>query len=404
MRLTTFHLATLLLAKMHLAKMPSATLQLVTLHLVKMPPVTFHLAKTHLARLRAVISITGRFFFRTLLCGCVVPLSSVAAEHSVLSGKTMGTTWSLIVADVISNEDMRELQVGIEVELFRINALMSTWNPQSELSLFNNDDSLKAVPLHKDTIKLVAAAHVISEKTDGAYDVTLGPIIALWGFGPDSVDGDTPDKIALQNAMQTTGYRKLERKQNALRKTVAGLQIDLSSIAKGFAVDQMATIVERYGISNYSAEIGGELLTRGKRSDGSDWRIGVVQPDGGEPVALRVSNSHIASSGDYQNYREVNGKRISHIINGISGRPITHGTVAVTVVHKSTMLADAWATALMVVNPERAWQLANEQELAVQISLKGSAPIVDSQWEGGIVTELGGFTIVRTASFDALLE
>lgn len=146
------------------------------------------------------------------------------------------------------------------------------------------------------------------------------------------------------------------------------MQLDVSSLAKGFAVDQIGRLLEGLGIDHYIAEIGGELRVRGFRRPGLRWHVGVEHPDGSVNSGLALTDAHVASSGSYRNYREVDGKRLSHIIDGSTGRPIEHSLVAVTVLHDSTMLADAWATALLIVGNTRAIELSEKMNLAVQLT------------------------------------
>lgn len=309
-------------------------------------------------------------------------------EHTTLSGQTMGTSWSVVIADTITSENTVELRQAIEAELHRINKLMSTYDSDSQLSAFNRQLSTSAITLHPDTLKVIAAAHGISESTNGAYDVTLQPVIRLWGFGAGFEGSSIPQPTALREAMALVGYKKLIADKQSIRKTIPGLQIDLSSIAKGFAVDQISAVIMQAGINNFTADIGGELLTRGERADGSHWRIGVVTPDNKQPIAIRLKNAQLASSGDYRNYRIVDSQRYSHIIDGNTGHPITHGTAAVTILHDSVMLADGWATALMVVEPDHAMQLAKEHNLAVQLTIRQEQ----------------AFVVYRTDAFKRLLE
>jgi len=297
----------------------------------------------------------------------------------------MGTTWSVVIADELSSQVVGALDAEIQLELERINGLMSTYDPESELSRFNAKPSTDAVELHPDTLHVIDTAASISQLTEGAYDVTLGAVIDLWGFGADPEQIVVPQADALKAARASTGYQQLTRQGNTVRKHHPEMRIDLSSLAKGFAVDQLGLLAEAAGASNYIAEIGGELRTRGQRLEGSEWRIGIELPDGGVDAGLAVNDAHIASSGSYRNYREEAGQRYSHIIDGRSGKPITHTLAAVTVLHDSTMLADAWATALLVVGPDEAMALAKSEGLSMQTTVKTSS----------------GFAVKQTPSFAA---
>ena len=302
-----------------------------------------------------------------------------------LQGPTMGTHWSVQIASELPAAALDSLHSSIRIELERINGLMSTWDPTSELSQFNTMQSTELVELHADTLTVIDASLRVSELTEGAYDVTLGALIDLWGFGADMARVAVPVAAAVATARDRVGYQKLRRQGSRISKQHPALRIDLSSLAKGFAVDQIGLLIEAAGVENYIVEIGGEVRTRGNSADGSAWRIGIEQPDGKADAGLAVHNAHIASSGSYRNYRQVAGQRYTHIIDGRTGQPITHELVAVTVLHESTMLADAWATALLVIGADAAMGLASSQNLAMQLTVKTAS----------------GFKLQQTDSFAA---
>lgn len=301
----------------------------------------------------------------------------------------MGTSWSMRWVDgspQAGKTDTDVIEKAMIAELSRINALMSTWDPNSQLSNFNNLRSVEPVALHDDTLNVIDAALSVSRLTGGRYDVTLQPVIELWGFNRDT-DIETPETDDIIMALEASGYQQLVRIASTVRKRRPDIAIDVSSLAKGYAVDKLGDIAESFGITRYLVEIGGEVRTRGRRADGSLWRIGVENPYGDVPQLIALHDMHVASSGSYRNYRIENGKRLSHIIDGKTGRPIEHDLVAVTVVHESTMLADAWATALLVVGEVRALELIDTLALVAQLT----------SWRDG------KFEQVSTTDFDALL-
>lgn len=313
------------------------------------------------------------------------------AEHDAfaIGGSTMGTSWSVLwVADTSQarKADKAIVESAINAELSRIDALMSTWNPDSELSAFNALRSVEPVKLHTDTLRVIDTAVSVSRLTNGSYDITLQPVIELWGFNRET-GAPTPDDNDIRVALGASGYQQLVRVGNTARKRVPELALDVSSLAKGFAVDQLGEVIERNGIARYLIDIGGEVRARGTRADGSPWRVGVESPEGEVSQLIALQDAHVASSGSYRNYRFENGKRLSHIIDGASGRPITHDLVAVTVVHEDTMQADAWATALLVVGESRALDLIDQQTLIAQLTY----------WRDG------KFEQYATPEFDALL-
>ncbi|MBX2826404.1 MAG: FAD:protein FMN transferase [Gammaproteobacteria bacterium] len=292
----------------------------------------------------------------------------------VLQGETMGTTWQATVVDP-QNLDEKALQAAIENRLSDINALMSTYDPESELSQFNALQSVEWQPMATETLEIIETAHRVSKATSGAYDVTLGSVSELWGFG----QGNTPDTAPLLDdillLLNDVGYQllKISASRNKVRKLNENLQVDLSSLAKGYAVDQIGELIEAAGQTRYLAEIGGEIRTRGRAADEGMWKIGIEWPESAgtpEMTGIQVENAHIASSGDYRNYEVIDGQRYTHIIDGRSGYPISHGLASVTVLHGSTMRADAWATAFMVLGFEESLQIANEKGLAVRFVIR----------------------------------
>ena len=327
-------------------------------------------------------SIVFALLLVSLLQGC-----GKKSEQVVLTGATMGTTWSVVLAKPAGPVTLDALHKAIEGELVRINQLMSTYQADSELSKFNASTSTELTRLNAEILFVLDASLRISEISDGAYDVTLGAVIDTWGFGAPSKEGVAPTEQQLQQASEATGFSRIVRDGTTISKPHPQMRIDLSSIAKGYAVDRIGFIVERAGVYNYVAEIGGELRARGKRSNGKAWRVGIEIPNGEVAQGLAMTNISVASSGSYRNYREIDGKRVSHLIDGQTFQPISHNTVAATVLHHNTMLADAWATALMVVPPDKAQAIIDEQNIEVQLTYKTDK----------------GFDIWRTPGFTKLV-
>jgi len=285
----------------------------------------------------------------------------------------MGTTYAVkLFADDV---EIAALQSNIDALLERINGQMSTWRSDSELSRFNSSRDLNWFPVSAETAYVVEAAATISVLSEGAFDITVGPVVNLWGFGPDPGDAGLPSQQVIEETMERVGYRQLSVRSSpsALRKQHADMYVDLSAIAKGFAVDAIARLLDEGRIQSYLVEIGGELRTRGSKGDGSDWKVAIEQPLAGERsvqsiVALR--DRAIATSGDYRNYVEQDGKRYSHTINPRTGHPIAHGLASVSVIADSAMVADGLATAIMVMGPEEGYRLALREELAVQLIVR----------------------------------
>ena len=334
-----------------------------------------------------------------LLSGC-----GQAPAEVRLDGKTMGTGWSLIIASPPPDLDSGQLQQQVEGMLEHINSLMSTYRADSEISSFNRLQSTQWFELSPETLGLLQAAAAIHRDSGGAFDPTVSPLVDLWGFGPGLPRRGIPDASEIAALLRHTGMEKLQidAQGGRIRKRTAQLQIDLSAIAKGYAVDQLAALLESGGIGNYLVEIGGEIRTAGGNSEGRAWRIAVEQPLGGEqrlPArVLNVSGAAIATSGDYRNFFDYQGKRYSHIINPVSGWPVTHSPSSVTVIADDCLSADAWATAYTVIGRERGLELADALQMAVlflshdghEIALSSSRKMLDYLEDPGSETAVSG--------------
>lgn len=310
-----------------------------------------------------------------LLAACGDP--AAGTEPIVISGPTMGTTYAVKVYGGAAKVDADALEAEIDALLEGINNQMSTWRDDSELSRFNTFTGADWFPVSAQTARVVEAAAAISDLSGGAFDVTVGPIVNLWGFGPERGNDEAPSQQQIDHALERIGYQQLAVRSSppALRKQRPDLYVDLSAIAKGFAVDEVARLLDAHDISSYLVEIGGELRARGSKPGGSPWKVAIERPLSGERavqavVALR--DRAIATSGDYRNFMEQDGKRYSHTINPRSGRPITHGLASVSVIAASAMRADALATAIMVLGPDEGYRLSLEQAFAVQLIVRSA--------------------------------
>lgn len=284
-----------------------------------------------------------------------------------LGGPTMGTSWSIQVVPSPGPEDAAAIEAAIGAELARINAQMSTWDPTSELSRFNAHGGTDWFPVSPETAAVVQAALAVSATTGGAFDVTVGPLVDLWGFGPEPVVvAPAPEAIA---AVRThVGWQGLAVRDvpPALRKDDPAIRVDLSAIAKGYAVDALADVLATRGIRHYLVEIGGELRGAGRNPAGTPWRVAVERPVPGARAVQRVlplDGQAIATSGDYRNVVEFDGERYSHAIDPRTGRPVPLGVASVSVLAPTAMAADAWATALMVLGPDDGLALAEAEGL-----------------------------------------
>ena len=286
-----------------------------------------------------------------------------------LTGNTMGTTYRILIASPAKSSNLTETHKKIERKLIQINTLMSTYDPESEISRFNRTRPGMPFSLHADTAEVLAFSLDLADKTGGAFDPTIGPLVELWGFGRATSTGQAPADDRIQVVKRQIGYHSLQLDTDAPAvKTPIGRELDFSATAKGFAVDALAAILVQQGHSNFLVEIGGELLSKGEKRPGQPWRVAIEMPSNASRSIYRafpLIDSAIATSGDYRNYFESNGQRFSHTIDPRTGYPITHATTSVTVVASTTLEADGWATALNVLGPVAGMQLAADQNLAV---------------------------------------
>jgi thiamine biosynthesis lipoprotein len=288
-----------------------------------------------------------------------------------LQGRTMGTTWSLqVVLPAASAPDSALADAASSLLAYLDRGVFSTYTPDSELMQLNAAPIGTAFPVSDDLLAVLSLAAVIHESSAHAFDPTVGPLVRLWGFGPGVTAADLPAEAQIAGAMSRLGMDSLVMDADA--KSVQRLQdieLDLSAIAKGYAVDRLAAITEMAGHDNYLVEIGGELRVSGSGPQGQGWTVAIEKPDPGVQRPQRVVNSRnlplaLAGSGDYRNFRIVDGQRYSHEIDPRTGRPVTHDLAAVTVLASDAATADAWATALMVLGPEEGMLRAEQNAVA----------------------------------------
>lgn len=321
----------------------------------------------------------GQHFVLAFFVGLVLILPGGCGRADLplqLAGTTMGTSYHVTISQQSSVADVDALRSGIEGLLEQVNASMSTYRDNSEITVFNNANVGVWVPVSAPFLEVFLAARAVTAASEGAYDVSIAPLVDLWGFGPRM--GDTvPGSDAILRLMETIGEQRVEIDEQAshIRKT-GPVQLDFSSIAKGYAVDQVAALLNTSGVTDYMVEIGGEIRVLGVNPRGEAWRIAIERPvaGGGAPLAiLAVSGAGVATSGSYRNFFEVDGVRYAHTLDPRTGWPVQHELVSVTVVHPEVVVADAWATALTVLGPERALHIATQQNLAAYLVV-GSGP------------------------------
>ncbi|MGD8173177.1 FAD:protein FMN transferase [Vibrio sp. TRT 21S02] len=303
-----------------------------------------------------------------ILAGC-----DRATEQVHLSGPTMGTTYNIKYIPAKESPAPAELQKEIDRLLEEVNDQMSTYRKDSELSRFNQNLSSEAFEVSPQTAAVVKEAVRLNGLTLGALDVTVGPLVNLWGFGPEARPEVVPTDAELSERKAMTGIQHLTVKGNTLQKDIPNLYVDLSTIAKGWGVDVVADYIQSQGILNYMVEVGGEMRLKGVNREGVAWRIAIEKPSVEERAIQEIiepGDMAIATSGDYRNYFERDGVRYSHIINPETGKPINHKVVSVTVLDKSSMTADGLATGLMVLGEEQGMKVAEEHNIPVFMIVK----------------------------------
>ena len=337
----------------------------------------------------------GLLFFLTAALSSVPVPARAEGEPAVVvfSGPTMGTRYTVRVVAALLDDNQRDrIQMAIEAELALANRLLSTWDAESELSRFNAHASTEPFSLAPETMRLLEIAREVGQLSDGAFDVTVGPLVEAWGFGPAGPAPGPPSAATLAAARRRVGqdFLRLDAGAGTVAKRRPDVACDLSALAPGWTADRIAVALGRLGHRHYIVDIGGEVVARGRRVDGTRWRVAVESP--GQPreraTILALENTAVATSGDYRNaWVDEGGRRRSHLIDPRTGAPAAHGLASVTVVHREGAWADALATALLVMGPEAAWELATERGLAVRLVARA---------------EDGTYSVAATSRFEAL--
>ena len=291
-------------------------------------------------------------------------------NHAIhLSGSTMGTTWSISLLPEKGETDLVGLEKQLQQRLDQINALMSTYDPVSEISRFNDQLGTEWFPVSTATAEVVALSLQISQLTGGAFDISVGPLVELWGFGPKERGRQIPTDEQIQALLGRIGYQNLQLRQHppAMKKQIPLLRIDLSAVAKGYAVDALAGLLRDQGYRNFLVEIGGEMRIAGRREDGTPWRIAIEKPLEGRrevETIFPLTATAVATSGNYRNFFVENGQRYAHTIDPVTGRPARHKLASVTVLDLTCARADALATALMVMGEDQGRRFCEKNRIA----------------------------------------
>ncbi|MGR6860984.1 FAD:protein FMN transferase [Aliivibrio salmonicida] len=310
-----------------------------------------------------------------LSCLALVLLSGCGdqREQIYINGPTMGTSYNIkfISKDGLPATEAIHAEVDRKLEL--VNDQMSTYRKDSELSLFNQSTDLTPFTVSEDTATVINEAIRLNQLTEGALDITVGPLVNLWGFGPEARPEVVPTDEELNARREVVGIEHLSATTTTVTKNIPNLYVDLSTIAKGWGVDVVANYLESLGITNYMVEVGGEMRVKGNNKENVAWRIAIEKPSVDERAIQEIIEPRhyaVATSGDYRIYFEKEGVRYSHIINPITGKPIANKVVSVTVLDKSSMTADGLATGLMVLGEEKGMEIANKNNIPVFMIVK----------------------------------
>lgn len=314
------------------------------------------------------------FFFRNfglalsmvLLAGC-----SKTPELTKIQGPAQGTTYNLTFELPADNTTpVADIEKAVNDELARIDKALSNYRDDSAIEEFNAQKTTEVLPAEAELVALIEQARKIHAASHGCYDLTIKPLFDLWGFKKDEFSPPTAEDLS--STLTQVGLDKLETVDAThLRKQVADLRIDVSSIGQGYAVARIVGVLEQFNINNYLVEIGGELQINGKKPDGEPWRIAVEKPLPNERKLHKIASFDtgasmaLMTSGTYRHFFDSEGKRYSHILDARTGKPVEHNTVSVTLFYPDATLADAWSTALLCLGSKDGLKVANAQNIPV---------------------------------------
>ena len=320
-------------------------------------------------RIRLPALILTALLFVLILAGCSTP--EAKEQVLTLQGNTMGTTYQVLWVDPADRAiDPATLQKQIDARLAEINVAMSTYDPASEISSLNQQTKASRVGISADFYQTLLISKRVFDQSGGYFDPTVGPLVDLWGFGPEGRILKRPSAAQVKEVMTQVGFDQIDLSVNNQVLKPVGVHLDLSAVAKGYGVDQVAGVLAAQGIASYFVEIGGEVQTRGFKPDGSKWIVGLEAPVVGEvsiESALALSDQALATSGNYRNFYEVDGETYAHTINPLTGNPARNRLLSVSVLSDRCAVADAWATALMSMGEDKALKVAQENQLTTQM-------------------------------------
>ncbi|WP_248797593.1 FAD:protein FMN transferase [Pseudomonas sp. MWU13-2105] len=293
-------------------------------------------------------------------------------------GPTMGSTYSIQYVRHAAGPAVAEVRPAVEAILAEVDGQMSTYRGDSVIERFNELPAHSCQVMPAAILELVRVGEQLSRDSDGAYDLTVEPLMNLWGFGPQGREEKVPDAAQLAEVRQRVGHHYLRIDGDQLCKDAA-VEVDFNSIAAGYTVDRIVDRLKALGLDSFLAEATGELKAVGKKPDGSPWRIALEVPRDDQQVAQRVialDGYGVSTSGDYRNYFEQDGKRYSHTFDALTGAPITHNLASVTVIHPSTLMADGLSTLLLILGPERGWDYAEKHGIGAFFVMRADTGFV----------------------------
>ena len=318
------------------------------------------------------MTITKRFL--PLLLLFAITACSPAPEPRIIEGNIFGTFFEVTIGAQHGDADLQALQDGVDAVLNEVDRQMSTYRPDSVLNRLNQAPLHQPVTIEDELFFVLQRSEVIAQQSGGAFDHTVGGLVSLWGFGPEAAITRRPDQDELQRRLDEVGYHFviLDAEQQTAMRT-SDVFVDLSGIAKGFGVDAVSAFMATQNIDNYLVNIGGDIYAKGRRSEAQRWRIGIELPNDERQMLqyiLPLENVAMVGSGDYRNYFEDDGVRYSHTIDPTTGAPIAHRLAAVTVLAANTTDADGYASAIMVLGPERGLEFADNYEIAAILTVR----------------------------------
>ncbi|WP_338585646.1 FAD:protein FMN transferase [Pseudomonas sp. MAG733B] len=293
-------------------------------------------------------------------------------------GPTMGSTYSIKYVRHAGLPMPDDVRVKVEQILADIDRRMSTYRSDSDIERFNQLPANHCQKMPASVLELVRVGEQLSVQSDGSYDLTVEPLLNLWGFGPQAREEKVPTAEAIAKVRQRVGHDHLHINGDQLCKDAA-VEVDFNSIAAGYAVDTIAAKLEALGIHDFLVEVTGELKAYGKKLDGSPWRIALEEPRDDQQLAERIvaiDGYGLSTSGDYRNYFSQGGQRYSHTFDARTGAPVSHTLASVTVIHPSALMADGLSTLLLILGPERGWDYAEKHDIGAFFVIRADTGFV----------------------------